>query len=128
MTRTSLVSLLAIPAFLVAVASTPSMAATSAHQATQAPVVKSTTPAAHVAKPAPTAAVKPAELLNINTATKEQLEALPGIGVAYSQKIIDGRPYNAKSDLKARKIIPASEYSKISKLIIAKQPTKPPAK
>jgi DNA uptake protein ComE-like DNA-binding protein len=124
MTRNSLISLLAIPAFLVAVASTPSTAAPATHQAAQAQAAKSSTHTAPVAKAAPTTPVKTAPLLNINTATKEQLAALPGIGDAYSQKIIDGRPYKAKSDLKARKIVPASEYNKIAKLITAKQPAK----
>ncbi len=61
-----------------------------------------------------------ADKLDINTATKEQLEALPGIGPAYSQKIIDGRPYAMKSDLTKRKIVPQATYDGVKDEIIAK--------
>ncbi len=68
-------------------------------------------------------AEKKAELLDINSASKQELMKLPGIGDAYSQKIIDGRPYRAKNQLVQKNIIPQATYDKISGQIIAKQNT-----
>jgi DNA uptake protein ComE-like DNA-binding protein len=64
-----------------------------------------------------------ADKLDINSATKEQLDALPGIGEAFAQKIIDNRPYRTKRDLVTKKVIPQSTYEKIKDQIIAHQST-----
>ncbi|HIJ81387.1 MAG TPA: helix-hairpin-helix domain-containing protein [Desulfuromonadales bacterium] len=80
----------------------------------------------------PDARAKPAEgkpaakggLVDINSASEAELKAIPGIGDAYAAKIIAGRPYANKAQLKSRKILDGTLYEKVKDQLIAKQPKK----
>lgn len=81
----------------------------------QTPAPKAPAPATTAAKPAA------APLVDINSATKAELDVLPQIGSARADAIIKGRPYKGKDDLINKKIIPQNAYDAIKDKVIAKQ-------
>ena len=78
-------------------------------------------PAQQPRQPVPHA-LPAADLLDINTATPAQLNALPGFGPAYTRRVIAGRPYSAKNQLVTRGVLPKSAYDLVSSRIIAHRP------
>lgn len=104
---TAMIAVLAAASYSFAVEVKPPAAAVPA-----ADTVKATSKSKAVAK---------SSLIDINTADEAALKAIPGVGDTYAPKIVAGRPYSKKTDLKTRKIVPADVYAQISPLIIAKR-------
>ena len=119
---------LRLAALALAVPLAAGMALAQAPQTGTAPATRSAPPAAApAAAPKPTPAAAPTDaaaktpLLDINTASKDELDKLPGIGPARAEAIIKNRPYNGKDELRRKKVLPENVYQGIRERIIARQ-------
>ncbi len=100
-----------------------SVAAGTSAAAVQVPASQANAVSKKAAPPA-----RPKQLVDINSASREKLKTLPGIGSTEADKIVAGRPYLSKADLVTKNAIPAGTYLSIKRMIIAKQKAKPSGK
>jgi competence protein ComEA len=95
--------------------------ATTAKPTTAKPAASAATPAAPAATTATKTTTEKGALVDLNTASKEELDALPGIGSVRADAIIKGRPYKGKDELHRKKIIPMNVYEGIKDRVVARQ-------
>jgi competence protein ComEA len=114
---------LALGAMAAVVFAVSVQAAEGSATPTQPPSAQSVAPAKKK-----TSAVPSSQQVDINSADRERLKTLPGIGNAEAEKIIAGRPYHSKTDLVLRNVLPESSYAAIKYRIVAVPPGKPSSK
>ncbi len=125
-TIAAVVALMLAPVLAQAQTPSPSTSAPKAPPASAAPALNppkpmTTAPATAPAAAPTTGSTSQSSIIDINTASKEQLDALPQIGSARAEAIIKGRPYKAKNELVDKKIIPQNAYDAIKDKVIARQ-------